>query len=452
MSKRNVLTLEDKVKVIRVHESGVSERKLAAQFNCSKTQINNTVKNKDVLLKEYEEFKSCGVKRKRQEKFSELNEAVLQWFKCARSKHIPLSGTLIKEKAIQIAEAVGERDFCASNGWLEKFCHRNNIVFKSICGESADIDEEVLTEWKSRLPLICAGYTDRDIYNLDETGLFFRALPTKTLMEKTDEAKGGKQAKQRLTVALCANAAGEKENPIIIWKSKKPHCFKNIDIAKLGVIWNSNKKAWMTSTIFEKWLCDFDKKMTKQGRNVLLLLDNAPCHLCDVQLKSVKLQFLPPNTTSKMQPLDQGIIRCFKLKYRSYVLRKLISLIDETKNASDIVKSINVLDAIRWIKCAWDNVKTQTIINCFNTCGVSNGSIQKTIDDISALEDEVSQLSNAAEIDYDPKSHEYEETLECYDDLSEDWENRMMENLDKGKTLKILVIVVMKKKICNHLE
>lgn len=58
--------------------------------------------------------------------------------------------------------------------------HRNKIVFKSICGESADPDEEVLMEWKY-LPLILAGYSECDINNLDETELFFHALLTKLL-------------------------------------------------------------------------------------------------------------------------------------------------------------------------------------------------------------------------------------------------------------------------------
>lgn len=75
-------------------------------------------------------------------------------------KNIPLSRILWKEKAIQNAEAIGEKHFCANNGCLKKFCHRNNIVFKSISGESADLDEEVLMEWKYHLLLILTGFLD----------------------------------------------------------------------------------------------------------------------------------------------------------------------------------------------------------------------------------------------------------------------------------------------------
>lgn len=55
-----------------------------------------------------------------------------------------------------------------------------------------------------------------------------------------------------------------------------------------------------------------------------------------------------------------------------------------TKNANGIVKSINALDAIRRIKCAWDNIKTRTIVNSFTTYGLNNVSLEKSIGDINA--------------------------------------------------------------------
>ena len=49
------------------------------------------------------------------------------------------------------------------------------------------------------------------------------------------QCKGGKKAKQHFTVCLIANAACGKEVASIIWKSKKPRCFKGIDVSKLAV-------------------------------------------------------------------------------------------------------------------------------------------------------------------------------------------------------------------------
>ena len=87
----------------------------------------------------------------------------------------------------------------------------------------------------------------------------------------------------------------------------KSRCFKSIDARTLPVTWEHNKKAWMTSEIYQRWLQNFDSKMRRQNRQVLLLLDNAPSHPKDKNVTNVKLMFLPANTTSMLQPVDQGI-------------------------------------------------------------------------------------------------------------------------------------------------
>ena len=87
-------------------------------------------------------------------------------------------------------------------------------------------------------------------WNEDETGCFYRALPEKALAEKKKECKGGKKAKERLTIAFFANAAGGREQPIVIRKAAKPRCFKGIvkDSKKLeGISYYSNSKAWMNT-------------------------------------------------------------------------------------------------------------------------------------------------------------------------------------------------------------
>jgi len=60
-------------------------------------------------------------------------------------------------------------------------------------------------DWKSNLVKICDGYKPRDISNIDETGLIYRISGNKSFHVKGDEAAGGKQSKERLTIALCAS-------------------------------------------------------------------------------------------------------------------------------------------------------------------------------------------------------------------------------------------------------
>jgi hypothetical protein len=192
-------------------------------------------------------------------------------------------------------------------------------------GERGDVDGKVVNDWKEKLPQLIKDYEPCDVYNMDETGLFYRATSKQTYKEKGKECVGGKFSKERLTIALCANMAGEKEPAFVIGKAYRPRCFqrKKIDPNNLPVRYAANKKAWMTGASFESWLIQFDKKMKKKNRYVILFLDNAPSHP-KVKLGNVKLQFFPPNTTSLVQPMDQGIIQSMKLQYRKKQMGHLL--------------------------------------------------------------------------------------------------------------------------------
>lgn len=146
-------------------------------------------------------------------------------------------------------------------------------------------------------------YSPEDIWNTDETGLFFRALPNKTLCLKSDPCKGGKISKERLTVMFCVNMVGDREKPLVIGKYAKPRCFNGMNPENFNIIWKSNKRAWMTREIMTEWLHQLDRKMKRRNRKILLFLDNATSHP-DITLENVKLVFFPANCTSVIQPLD----------------------------------------------------------------------------------------------------------------------------------------------------
>jgi hypothetical protein len=149
---------------------------------------------------------------------------------------------------------LGKSEFKASNGWLESFRKRHQTVFNEVRGESGDVCGETVADWVAKLPSIMDRYEPKDIANGDETGLFFRALPSKTLCLKGERCSGVKLCKERLTVFLCGFMTGEIEKPLVFGRAAKPRCFKNIDIKKLPVDWKSNKKAWMTSHIMKNGL------------------------------------------------------------------------------------------------------------------------------------------------------------------------------------------------------
>ncbi|XP_025425060.1 tigger transposable element-derived protein 4-like [Sipha flava] len=97
----------------------------------------------------------------------------------------------------------------------------------------------------------------------DETALFFKCLPDKTFTFKEEKCHGGKHSKDRLTILLAVNMDGsEKLTPLLIGKAAKPRCFNGI--RSFPITYCSNKKAWMTTELFNEWLFSLNEDMKKQ--------------------------------------------------------------------------------------------------------------------------------------------------------------------------------------------
>ena len=84
-------------------------------------------------------------------------------------------------------------------------------------------------------------------------------------------------------------------------------------------------------------------------------------------INSIELIFLPSNTTSHAQPMDQGVIRALKVKYRLLAVRKLIAAL-EKKNP---LPTISILSAMTMLEKAWNTVLNKTFTSCFKKAGIS---------------------------------------------------------------------------------
>ncbi|XP_033110353.1 tigger transposable element-derived protein 6-like [Anneissia japonica] len=247
--KRTELDVAMKLRLIDDIESGMKRIEVAQKYGVGKSTLSDIYRAKDKWKSKKEE--STGAKfRFVKTKFSDLNQLMLVWFRTARDKNIPISGPLIKAKATQFAEQLNITDFGASDGWLTKWKQRNEIKQVAVCGESGDVDQTIVTEWKSKIADLCAGYQPEEIFNCDETGLYFRALPDRTLAEKQDDVTGIKTSKDRITVMFTCSMAGEILKPMVINRAENPRCFKNIKKDRLPVVWEANRKAWMTGALF----------------------------------------------------------------------------------------------------------------------------------------------------------------------------------------------------------
>lgn len=360
--KRKAFTLQEKYDIIKKIQRGVKQSEICRDLGTSKSTIATMWKEKQKILESYEK-ESAKVKRIKKSAYDVVDRGLLKWFTQQRLQNVPISGRVLQEKASELGSMIQQSEFNCSRSWIERFKKRHNICAGKIVGESGAVNMDTVGDWLTDVwPKISAGFQSDDIFNADETGLFCKLTPDKTLKFVGEKCVGGKLSKDRITVLIAANKTGtEKRKLLVIGKSQNPRCFKN---KILPINYRANNKAWMTSEIFVSELRNWDEELKRANRKILLFVDNCPAHPEVKNLQQIKLAFLPPNTSSMLQPMDQGVIHSLKSHYRRILLTKMIHAIDKGE-----IFTINLLDAINFVHLAWQRVSTETIAHCFNHAG-----------------------------------------------------------------------------------
>lgn len=371
-------TVKEKVAILReVDERKASKVEIAKKHGIPPSTLSTYVRNRKAIEDAYEaEDFASNRKRLRLAKYPEIETAVITWVKEMRSADIPLSGPIIMAKAADFALRLNVEDFVASEGWFHRFRDRHNLVFRVLSGEAKEVDAETCATWRSgALQQYLESYSAHDIFNADETALFYKLQPDRTVTFKGDSCAGGKRSKERITVLVAANMTGTEKVPLfVVGKAHKPRCFKNI--RTLPTEYSANSKAWMTGELFKKWLLKFDRRMELGKRQVLLIVDNCSAHKVDAELKATRLVFLPANTTAALQPMDQGVIRNIKCFYRRHMIERMTLCTGNQKTST-----ITLLTAMHMLVRAWEQVTPSTIANCFHHCGFAAGSMKESGDD-----------------------------------------------------------------------
>ncbi|KAF5383069.1 hypothetical protein D9615_004968 [Tricholomella constricta] len=295
------------------------------------------------------------------------------WVQKAMSDGLHVSGEILRQKWTWFADMKcipKDERLELSDGWLAALKKRCGLRSLKRHGEAGSADPNEIEHERQRLRDLIAKhkYQLNDIFNMDETGHFWGMPPDRGLMDK--QMSGVKADKKRLTYAFTANASGtEKFPPFIIGKAKQPRAFQKKTGADLGFYYRNNAKAWMTTVLYQEWIRDWDAQLRLSGRKVLLLQDNFSAHNPPDDLTNIRVENFSPNLTAHVQPLDAGIIRCFKAHYRSRFMNRAIDRYDSGVTPADIY-SINILESMRMADAAWKEVDTTTIRNCWRKSGI----------------------------------------------------------------------------------
>ena len=410
-----MIDLETKLKVIKEYESGKSVMVIARQSGMSHSTIATILKNKNKVteaVKGSASLKATRLTKIREGPISYMEKLLMTWIEDQVQKRMPLSTMTITTKAKSLFAMLKEKagpdynvEFTASSGWFQRFKNRYSLHNVTVSSESVGADVKAAEEFLETLDelIVEENYLPEQIFNMDETSLFWKWMPERTFFHK--EAKsvpGFKAFKDRITVLLGGNVAGYKLKPFVIWHSENPKAFKHISKHTLPVYYRSNKKSWMTQLLFQDALLNcYAGEMEKYCLEnnvpfkILLILDSAPGHpsfIGDLH-PNIKLVFLPPHTTSLVQPMDQGVKESFKAYYLRRTFAQAIAATEEDneKTLMKFWKDYNIYDCIKNLAWAWGDV-TKEYMN-----GIWKNTLRRFGHDCRgfAKEEEVAKISKA---------------------------------------------------------
>jgi len=296
-------------------------------------------------------------KRQRVVAFPLVEVALPMWMKQASAQYAPVTGDIFQCVLFP----------CLNNWFLPSLLL--NLAKLTTSPPPSHCSTKMLAEAdRKRICELPEAFLPADIFNVDKTGLCYACTLSPRLavapscyladvcllprmLSDTGLAQqwrsGVKQQKLCLTYAFTVNADGTKMLELfVIGKLAKPVPFGRKSPNDMGFSYHYNIKAWMTSALFDeyalflslpcpcgpsstlmltlcpptvqhRWLRNWDLKLRKQNRFILLLLDSFSCHSKVVEgFTNITLAFFLPSLTSVPQPLDQGIIWVFKVRYR----------------------------------------------------------------------------------------------------------------------------------------
>lgn len=430
--KRKTVTLGMKIEILDRLSQGIGPAAVGREFELGESTVRG-IKSKE---NEIRSIVCAGASitlnkssHARDPLIKKMEKMLIIWVEDKNQKNMPLSGLCIRSKAKNIYEyltameaavptnnltsdetplmdevVVAESpptneaivdpvrkkskiEFSASKGWLENF--KKRFALRNIClsGEAASADTEAAKLYPVELKMIIedGGYVDDQIFNADETGLFWKKMPKRTYISKSEKkAPGFKAAKDRLTLLFCGNKSGDLcTKPLLIYRCLNPRALKNVDKNNLPVFWRANKKAWMTELLFKEWFFKMfvpEVKAYMKKKNlsfkVLLLIDNATCHP-EINHPNIKVVFIPPNTTALIQPMDQGYISAFKSIFLRHTFEYLLNKMDDDANltVTDLWKNYTMLTCLEFIEKALQELKLKpaTLAGCWKKiCPVEN--------------------------------------------------------------------------------
>uniref|UniRef100_A0A0A9XQY7 Tigger transposable element-derived protein 3 n=1 Tax=Lygus hesperus TaxID=30085 RepID=A0A0A9XQY7_LYGHE len=405
VKRHKMRTLEEKIKIFRMFDAmqPCSQNKARTVFKMSSSTLSGLIANREAIedefrnqvienvqaLKKYDALQPhqlprahliCGMTKAKLEdvlanrKFWEeeganlsdvvidqkppsmtdmerIEKELLVWYQA--NHHEQVTWMQLMSKARELSKTFGST-FVPTDPWMSKWKRKISHLLSKPKSDHPPMIAMVNCDDESAtvLPAL-KDYHPDDIFNLDETALYYRAIP--------GYAPGNDDW---VTVLFACNMSGtEKKKLTVVGKSEAPLFF---GILALPLNYKHSSDGRMSQEILSKFLEEWNTQLELNKRNIALILDNCSLHL-DITHKFERMNFffVSNNSSNPSQPLNRGIITHTKTIFRKKLFSTVYKLVDDGKAVNDLVCKITVLDALYMLAEAWEEVPVKIIINAF---------------------------------------------------------------------------------------
>ncbi|XP_063847492.1 tigger transposable element-derived protein 1-like [Scylla paramamosain] len=222
-----------------------------------------------------------------------------------------------------------------------------------------------------RAKIEVAGYTLRQVINLDEMGLFWRKPPANTIISMDKQVCQG--ARDQFSLMFGANAMGDlKLKPLLVYHTENPRSLRGYIKEYLPVIWRSSPQGRVVPALCQNYVVEYVSPRCREyaaehglQNRFLLLVDDSPAFppSMDDWADNIEVMFVPTMSRSVVQPMENGITAAFKLRYLHRLLGHLLRETEgeDKESVRMFWLDYNVRKALNNISMAWDDVTAATL-------------------------------------------------------------------------------------------
>lgn len=392
--RRSVLTLEQKLEIIKRAKKGERVTKLASEYGVGKATVSDLKRQEEKIMAFVARLATDGPKRRktmRKPHDERVEKAMHLWLNQEKRKGTTISGPLLKEKAMAFHRQLhGDTDdsFKASTGWLHRFKVRNGIrhqktpAVKKATQEPGDSDAQNVQTLLERLRGLLRqnAISPEQLYTADKSQLFWRAMPRRgSPLSASDKASGAEPRvpKHRISLMVCANATGSHRLRVVLaGRHKNIGSGTQLNSSKLPYRYMCQEDAWVDASTFCEWFySEFVPNVrTHLSRcalpaNALLLVDNCQIPVDVGVLQSddgaIRCIMLPPSLAFLTQPITSGIFETLKRRYRKKLVHHALALHSSSRKRlpllSELGHTVRLKDAAYMLSDAWETVSAECL-------------------------------------------------------------------------------------------